>query len=66
MDSLKEMESLGLLTLEQYQEIRAYVRSPLTTRQVLDQMPQHLWMLLWQAEALMMFEPDKIPHLPMH
>ena len=65
MDELTHMHRLGLLTEPQYLEIAAYLNSPLSRQQVVEQMPQPLWTVLLQASTLLKFDPDRIPFLPM-
>jgi hypothetical protein len=64
MDNLTQMHQLGLLTEPQYLEISAYLRSPLSRQQMVEQMPQPLWTVLQQAATLLQFDPDQ-PFLPM-
>ena len=64
MDNLTHMHRLGLLTEPQYLEIAAYLNSPLSGKQVVEQMPQPLWTVLQQAATLLQFDPDQ-PFLPM-
>lgn len=66
MDSLQTMESLGLLTQEQHLEIRAWVMSPLSSREIAHGMPEALQTALWSAETLMLYDPEAIPFEPMH
>ncbi|WKB54988.1 hypothetical protein [Eleftheria terrae] len=62
MQTLKEMRQLGLLTQEQYLEIRAYVMSHPSPEQI-TAMPAHLWQAMLHADALMY--PDDEPQ-PLH
>ena len=58
MDNLTQMHKLGLLTEPQYLEISAYLRSPLSRQQVVEQLPQPLWTALQQAAALALTRPE--------
>ena len=58
MQTLDEMRSLGLLTQEQYLEIRSYVMKHPRPEQI-QAMPAHLWRAMLHADALMY--PDDAP-----
>lgn len=58
MQTLDEMRSLGLLTQEQYLEIRSYVMKHPRPEQI-QAMPAHLWRAMLHADALLY--PDEEP-----
>jgi hypothetical protein len=60
MHSLEEMHNLGLLSETQWLELEAWFNSPLTNKQMAEQMPTELFDLLDQATALMAFNPEAL------
>jgi len=55
MQTLDEMLSLNLLTLDQHSEIHAWTRHAKTPEKIM-QMPPHLWRALELASVLMDFD----------
>lgn len=60
---LETIYDLGMLTEEQYLEIRAWINSPLTPA-AMRQMPDHLWAALLQSNLLLEFDPEELSLLP--
>ena len=60
MHSLEEMHNLGLLNEVQFLELTCWFNSPLTNKQMAEQMPTELFDLLDQATALMAFNPEAL------
>ena len=63
MDQLQEMHSLGLLTTEQWQEIRCYVEAAPNPSQPV-YLPESLWEPLYRATMLHNFDPESLNLLP--
>ena len=63
LQTLLEMESLGLLTHDEATEANSYAsRDPATWLT----MPAPLMNKVWAAWVLLEFEPEETPHLAMH
>ena len=63
LPTLMEMESLGLLTRDEATEANSYASNDPQTWMT---MPAPLMHKVWAAWKLLEFEPQEIPHLPMH
>ena len=53
------MDNLGLLTSDQFNEIAAWLDSPLSNQEI-KQMPEPLWTALSHAATLLAFNPKAL------